>query len=103
MIDKASTSTFAAYLHQTFRMCLGSAAIMELDLAEISEASAAVAEAAAAHGRRTPFSLLFRGPLQPVMPQRMYTLEHPELGRFDLFLVPIGPDATGMQYEAVFN
>ena len=103
MIDKASASTFSPFLNQTFRMCLWAAEVMELDLAEISEAPAAVAQAAAAQGRRAPFSLFFRGPLRPIMPQRIYTLEHPQLGRFDLFLVPIGPDGTGMRYEAVFN
>jgi hypothetical protein len=103
MIDKVSTSTFSPYLNERFRMCLGSAQFVELDLAEISEASPAVAKAATAHGRRAPFSLFFRGPMQPIMPQRIYTLEHPELGRFEIFLVPIGPDGTGMRYEAVFN
>jgi hypothetical protein len=52
---------------------------------------------------RSPFSLVFRGPLSPVMPQRTYPLEHPALGRLEIFLVPIGPDASGMRYEAVFN
>ncbi len=103
MIDKASTSTFSPYLNQKFRVRLGSAEVIELDLAEISAARPAVAQAAATHGRRVPFSLFFRGPMQPIMPQRIYTLEHPKLGRFDLFLVPIGPDGTGMRYEAVFN
>lgn len=103
MIDKASASTFSAYLNHKFRMCLGAAVVLELALAEISEAPPTVAKAATAHGRRAPFSLLFRGPMEPIMPQRIYTLEHPELGRFDLFLVPIGPDGTGMRYEAVFN
>lgn len=103
MIDKASASTFSPYLNQKFRMHIGPAEVMEIDLAEISDAPPAVAKAAAAYGRRAPFSLFFRGPLRPLMPQRIYTLEHAELGRFDLFLVPIGPDGTGMRYEAVFN
>jgi hypothetical protein len=41
--------------------------------------------------------------MQPVLPQRIYHLEHPEVGGFDLFLVPVGPNAQGMQYEAVFT
>lgn len=53
--------------------------------------------------RRSPFSLIFRGPLAPVMPQRTYGLEHASLGRLEIFIVPIGPDASGMRYEAVFN
>jgi hypothetical protein len=37
------------------------------------------------------------------MPQRIYRLQHEELGQLELFLVPIGPDADGMCYEAVFS
>ena len=51
---------------------------------------------------RRQFSLLFRGPVDPFLPQRTYRLEHAELGALDVFLVPIGPDSEGMRYEAVF-
>ncbi len=53
--------------------------------------------------RRTPFAVVLRGPHAPVLPQRTYQLSHPALGTFALFLVPIGPDAEGMRYEAVFG
>lgn len=60
---------------------------------------------------RTPFSIVLHGPLQPVMPQGTYRLEHDAIGTIELFLVPIGPDIpsepshapTAMQYEAVFG
>ena len=35
-------------------------------------------------------------------PQRIYRLRHDRLGAFEVFLVPIGPDAVGMRFEAVF-
>jgi hypothetical protein len=44
--------------------------------------------------RRRPHDLL---------PQRIYRLEHDELGALDLFLVPIGRDDSGVRYEAVFT
>jgi hypothetical protein len=53
--------------------------------------------------RRAAFSALFRGPIRPVLPQRIYRLTNETLGTLELFLVPIGPDADGMRYEAVFN
>ena len=53
--------------------------------------------------RRTPFSIVFRGPPEPVLPQRTYRLKHTYLGNFELFIVPIGPDDVGMRYEAVFS
>jgi hypothetical protein len=53
--------------------------------------------------RRAPFSIVFRGPATPILPQRIYRLEHPAIGSFDLFLVPIGPDERGLRYEAIFT
>jgi Domain of unknown function (DUF6916) len=52
---------------------------------------------------RQAFTLLFRGAVVPVLPQQIYTVENPELGRMEIFLVPIGPNGVGMQYEAVFS
>lgn len=49
------------------------------------------------------FSLYFRGPAKPFLPQSTYSLEHDGMGAFDLFLVPIKPDGEGSRYEAVFN
>lgn len=52
---------------------------------------------------RQPFSLLFRGPSEPMLPQQMYQLENPDCGELLLFLVPVGPDEKGMLYDTVFN
>ena len=54
-------------------------------------------------GGRQPFSLTFRGPAEPALPQATYGFEHAELGAFDLFIVPIGRDDGGMIYEAVIT
>jgi hypothetical protein len=53
--------------------------------------------------QREPFSLVFRGPKNPVLPQRIYQIDFGALGAFDIFIVPVGPDDRGMRYEAVFN
>ena len=55
--------------------------------------------------RAEPFSAYFLGPRSPALPQRIYTVDHDQLGTLDLFLVPLGPDPKtgGMLYEAVFN
>ena len=52
---------------------------------------------------RRQFSLLFRGGPSPPLPQGIYAAEHEQLGRLELFLVPLGPDASGQRYEAVFT
>ena len=70
-------------------------------------------EAASRGGDQDPdrnecFSLVFFDRLASAhshLPQAMYAFEHDALGKLDLFIVPIGPDADreGMRYEAVFG
>lgn len=52
---------------------------------------------------RLQFSLVFLGPQEPLLPQATYALEHGDLGRLDLFLVPIGRGPGGVRYEAAFG
>lgn len=53
--------------------------------------------------RRQPFALTFRGPREPILPQQIHALGNPLLGTLEIFLVPVGPDELGMQYEAIFS
>jgi len=52
---------------------------------------------------RAPFRLEFVGPMTPVWSQGIYRLSGGDLPELDVFFVPIGPDANGMRYEAIFN
>ena len=54
-------------------------------------------------GKRQPFTLTFHGPFRPILPQSIYTLENHSHGRVSIFIVPIGANESGMQYEAVFS
>lgn len=54
-------------------------------------------------GIRPPFSLTFLAKDPRVLPQRLYRMEHNELGDLTIFLVPIGKDAQGVSYQATFN
>jgi GNAT superfamily N-acetyltransferase len=66
----------------------------ELELAEVNDHSNAQVE---------QFSLIFTGVASPWLQQGLYTLVHPQMRECELFLVPIGPDAAGMRYEAAFS
>ena len=91
-IQSAVAATFAGHLNTKFRVVDQPGT--ELELIEVDDGS---------KGRHISFSLQFRGPQQPMLPQRIYALEHDALGRFDLFIVPIERDAQGLKYQAVFN
>lgn len=53
--------------------------------------------------RDEPFALLFRGPNDAPLTQRIYSMKHDVLGEFALFLVPIDKDENGMVYESIYN
>ena len=53
--------------------------------------------------KRAPFALLFRGPGEPLLPQRIYTVEHDAMGALDIFMVPVGRERDALLYEAIFN
>jgi hypothetical protein len=50
-----------------------------------------------------PVALLFHGEPSAPVRQQICTLSHHDLGSFELFLVPLGPDERGMRLEAVIS
>jgi hypothetical protein len=100
LLAKLTSADFSPYLNQKFRIHLE--APLEVDLIEVNDLGPELSAAEAAK-RRQPFALIFRDPSKTYLPQRIYRIEHAELGTLDLFLVPIGPDEHGMCYEVVFN
>jgi hypothetical protein len=55
-------------------------------------------------GDPRPFSLIFRGPLEPQLPQGIYPVTHPALDqKIPLFLVPIARGDDGLRYEVIFG
>lgn len=98
MLDKLTQPDFAACLGTKFGLHCQTAAPMEVELIEATVLGGPVPT-----GRRQGFSLIFRAPAEFLAPQQIYRLEHAKLGSLEIFLVPIGPDASGMRYEAVFN
>jgi hypothetical protein len=53
--------------------------------------------------RQEVFSLFFHGPADLFVSQGIHKLKHSHLGELELFLVPVGRDKDGFQYEAAFN
>jgi hypothetical protein len=106
MLERFTVTTFAERLGETFRVYpdAGDATrCLDMALIEATDLSAGGARQAASSGQRAPFSIVFRGPAAPILPQRIYRLEHPEIGSCEIFLVPIGPDEHGLRYEAIFT
>ena len=92
MSSELSLQHFTPHLHNRFKVA--QSADYQLELAEIADSSNAQLE---------QFSLVFIGAAFPWLPQGLYTLVDQQKREYELFLVPIGPDAAGMRYEAAFS
>jgi hypothetical protein len=57
---------------------------------------------APASAKREPFALYFLGPLEPVYEQGMYSFRSGDVTFENMFIVPVGRDDEGVEYEAVF-
>lgn len=94
-------SDFSAYLHQDFQVqAEGHDLTIELVEATLLNFASSSPNPLM---RRSPFSLVFRGPLDLRLPQKIYHLQHDVLGAMDIFLVPVARRADGMCYEAIFS
>lgn len=93
--EDLTRESLAGNVNTKFRVAVESGGAPEIELVEVSE------EVRGGGSRR--FSIVFRGAPDFFLPQRTYPLSHERLGEFELFLVPIGREADGYRYEAVFN
>jgi len=103
MLERITIDTFAPLVGQAFHLHVEGREPLGMTLETVSEIPVAGwrAEEVAAH--RQPFSLLFLGPPNVVLPQAIYRFEHDGIGTFEMFIVPIGRTAEGVSYEAVFS
>jgi hypothetical protein len=101
-LETLTIDAFQTRVGQTFRIGQPDADI-DAELIEARALGGGPDRAGAESGRRVPFSLSFRTAGLTVLPQRIYEVSHDEMGSYQIFLVPVGPDARGMVYEAIFT
>ena len=93
MPDVLRCEDFEPHLNSAFEMTArGASTTVELISVERLPHGAAT---------RQPFSLLFKGGTT-VWPQGIYHLSRAG-DEFDIFLVPVGKDDSGVRYEAIFS
>jgi len=95
MLEDLHQTVFEPLVHSAFRVSDGAGTSVAVKLVEVAGHSTDPGQEC--------FSLIFTGPSEPLLPQRIYTFEHEEIGAFALFIVPIGQTAAGIRYQAVFN
>jgi hypothetical protein len=89
---------FAPHVSETFWVEVGDAERFPILLIE-----ATALPARPGVGRDDPFHLKFRSTGPNMLVQQIHRMSTAALGELDIFLVPIGQDAEGVTYEAIFN
>lgn len=93
---------FAERSGDSFQIDLGAGNWIDIRLTTVERLNAQPKLPEGPTGRQS-FSLIFRAPLNQSFFQKIYRIQHSDLGELDLFLVPIGPDQEGMLLQAIFN
>jgi microcystin-dependent protein len=106
-LEELSYSALAAQLNTVFHVQAGPARQVPLELVDAPQTPERPAGAGATRAVSPPyeqFSLIFRGAVAEPLEQRIFKFEHADLGRFELFIVPVvSRDLGHAYYEAVFN
>ena len=101
-LEQLGFDSFAGLAKTKFRVWIDAQNSVDLELLEITPPR--TAPAGGANGLKyESFTLEFLGPVDRLLPQRMYWFESAPIGRFELFIVPIGRDQNGTWYQATFN
>ena len=96
LAELLTKDAFSKQLNTSFKLSSqSSTTILDLKLTEVQEGRS--------NEQFEQFSILFTGPQEPILNQSTYRIEHPTMGSFDLFLVPLQSDEGGTVYEAVFT
>ncbi|HEV7670781.1 MAG TPA: hypothetical protein VGS22_19855 [Thermoanaerobaculia bacterium] len=96
MLENLTIDSFADHKGSGFRLVAAENVAFDMTLAEVTSLGDS--------GVRQAFSLIFHSPAgAPIVPQRIYRLEHAELGELDLFVVPLGPKGGVFRYEVIFT
>lgn len=99
MSDVQNEAGFAKNVNTNFRIKVESPRPVELKMISVTPRVSEPHEQAGIER----FSVVFSGPADIFLPQNTYRMVHPEMGEFEVFLVPIAKEADGFRYEAVYN
>jgi hypothetical protein len=102
VLETFTVETFAARLGERFAISTDGGAV-DVELVEATPHTTLSGRPLDARGGRQPFSLVFLGPADPVLAQGIYRFEHAKLEVFEIFVVPIERDGSGVRYQAVFS
>jgi hypothetical protein len=95
MTAELSHEALSKNLNSKFTVCLDDDQSFDVELIELSERKLS--------SMQERYSFILLGPNDKYLGQGMRHLRHPVMGELDLFLVPVGQNEKGTEYEVVFN
>ncbi len=98
MLEELTIEDFSTRVGDAFPATAGDGRALTLTLDSVDPLPRPVGDKG-----REPFSLEFHDAAPDPVPQQIVAVEHPEMGSFDLFVVPLGQGPDGMRYEAIFT
>jgi len=100
-LEWLTCADFAGRVGESFDVTVGGVVAAPLELLEATESTEPGGQGPDGT-TRMQFSLVFRGPTSPLLPQAIHRLSHAELGVLDLFLVAVAAESDGVRYQAAF-
>jgi hypothetical protein len=99
-LARVTCEQFAEHLGSVFHICPASGDSIDVELIEARELRRACPDRGEV---RNPFALRLRGDSSERLPQETYRIEHPTLGVFAVFMVPVSRPGRPTAYEAIFS
>lgn len=95
MSEHLTVADFSKNLNTKFKVFYSEEKVFEAKLVEVLELKN--------NETLETFSVVWLLPADFGFEQRVFKIEHSELGTMELFIVPVGQNESGIRYEAVFN
>lgn len=97
-LQRLNKEAFARHLNTKFWLRQRNSAATPVKLIELGDMWHTAKSA-----RTECFAAVFLGSLETPLPQNTYSVQHESMGKFEMFVVPVGKSKQGIYYEAVFN
>ncbi len=99
MLSRLRHSHFEPCLNQVFQAHREHTDPQDLELVSVKVIRRPIPGVTTRHA----FSLIFRGPGDRMLRQGTYRFENDTIGPLEFTIAPIGPDAKGLRYQAIFS
>lgn len=101
-LEQLSYESFAGLVKTNLRVWIDAHDSLDLELSEITPPRVSSVGGTSSLAYEN-FALVFLGPAGRLLPQQIYLFESAQIGRFELFIVPVSRDQNGTRYQATFN